>query len=160
MIPVWNDLWFPLLLAPTGGKQTITLGIQQYLGQYITDWNSVLSALSTAIIPVLILYVIFSRQLIRGLTSGAVKWGAMSEVKIEKLCKSYGPVDVLKNIDLLVEDGSFVVLVGPSGCGKSTIMQLLQRFYFPTTGSITIDGIDIKDFDIHYLRSNFGVVSQ
>ncbi len=73
MIPVWNDLWFPLLLAPTGGKQTITLGIQQYLGQYITDWNAVLSALSTAIIPVLIFYVIFSRQLIRGLTSGAVK---------------------------------------------------------------------------------------
>lgn len=73
MIPVWNDLWFPLLLAPAGGKQTITLGIQQFLGQYITDWNSVLSALSTAIIPVLILYVIFSRQLIRGLTSGAVK---------------------------------------------------------------------------------------
>lgn len=73
MIPVWNDLWFPLLLAPTGGKQTITLGIQQYLGQYITDWNSVLSALSTAIIPVLIFYIIFSRQLIRGLTSGAVK---------------------------------------------------------------------------------------
>jgi raffinose/stachyose/melibiose transport system permease protein len=73
MIPVWNDLWFPLLLAPTGGKQTITLGIQQFLGQYITDWNSVLSALSTAIIPVLVLYVIFSRQLIRGLTSGAVK---------------------------------------------------------------------------------------
>jgi raffinose/stachyose/melibiose transport system permease protein len=73
MIPVWNDLWFPILLAPTAGKQTITLGIQQYLGQYITDWNSVLSALSTAIIPVLIFYVIFSRQLIRGLTSGAVK---------------------------------------------------------------------------------------
>jgi raffinose/stachyose/melibiose transport system permease protein len=73
MIPVWNDLWFPLLLAPTGGKQTITLGIQQFLGQYITDWNAVLAALSTAIVPVLILYVIFSRQLIRGLTSGAVK---------------------------------------------------------------------------------------
>jgi raffinose/stachyose/melibiose transport system permease protein len=73
MIPVWNDLWFPLLLAPTGGKQTITLGIQQFLGQYITDWNAVLSALSTAIIPVLVLYVVFSRQLIRGLTSGAVK---------------------------------------------------------------------------------------
>jgi raffinose/stachyose/melibiose transport system permease protein len=73
LIPVWNDLWFPILLAPTAGKQTITLGIQQYLGQYITDWNSVLSALSTAIIPVLVFYVIFSRQLIRGLTSGAVK---------------------------------------------------------------------------------------
>ncbi len=73
MIPVWNDLWFPLLLAPTGNKQTITLGVQQFLGQYITDWNAVLSALSAAIIPVLIFYVIFSKQLIRGLTSGAVK---------------------------------------------------------------------------------------
>jgi raffinose/stachyose/melibiose transport system permease protein len=73
MIPVWNDLWFPLLLAPTGGKQTITLGVQQFLGQYITDWNAVLAALSTAIVPVLVLYLIFSRQLIRGLTSGAVK---------------------------------------------------------------------------------------
>ena len=51
----------------------LALGIQQFLGQYITDWNAVLSALSTAIIPVLILYVVFSRQLIRGLTSGAVK---------------------------------------------------------------------------------------
>jgi raffinose/stachyose/melibiose transport system permease protein len=73
MIPVWNDLWFPLLLAPTGGKQTITLGVQQFLGQYITDWNAVLAALSAAIVPVLAFYVIFSRQLIRGLTSGAVK---------------------------------------------------------------------------------------
>ncbi len=73
MIPVWNDLWFPLLLAPTGGKQTITLGIQQFLGQYITDWNAVLAALSVAIIPVLLLYMVFSRQFIRGLTSGAVK---------------------------------------------------------------------------------------
>jgi raffinose/stachyose/melibiose transport system permease protein len=73
MIPVWNDLWFPLLLAPTGGKQTITLGVQQFLGQYITDWNAVLAALSTAIVPVLVLYIVFSRQLIRGLTSGAVK---------------------------------------------------------------------------------------
>ena len=73
MIPVWNDLWFPLLLAPSGGNQTITLGIQQFIGQYVTDWNAVLAALSAAIIPVLVLYVVFSRQLIRGLTSGAVK---------------------------------------------------------------------------------------
>ncbi len=73
MIPVWNDLWFPLLLAPTGGKQTITLGVQQFLGQYITDWNAVLAALTCAIVPVLFFYVVFSRQLIRGLTSGAVK---------------------------------------------------------------------------------------
>ncbi|MCL4117608.1 UNVERIFIED_CONTAM: hypothetical protein GTU68_010637, partial [Idotea baltica] len=47
-----------------------------------------------------------------------------------------------------------------SGCGKSTILQLLQRFYFPEKGEITINGISIKDFDVHYLRKSFGVVSQ
>jgi len=73
IVPIWNDLWFPLLLAPGNDTQTITLGIQQFIGQYITDWNSVLAALSVAIIPVLIIYLIFSRQLISGLTAGAVK---------------------------------------------------------------------------------------
>jgi raffinose/stachyose/melibiose transport system permease protein len=73
MIPVWNDLWFPLLLTPGNGAQTITLGIQQFIGEYVTDWNAVLAALSVAIVPVLVLYVVFSRQLIRGLTAGAVK---------------------------------------------------------------------------------------
>ena len=73
IVPIWNDLWFPLILAPGGGAQTITLGIQQFIGQYVTDWNAVLAALSLAILPVLGLYLIFSRQLIRGLTAGAVK---------------------------------------------------------------------------------------
>ncbi|MEL7179750.1 MAG: carbohydrate ABC transporter permease [Pseudomonadota bacterium] len=73
MIPIWNDLWFPLILAPAEETKTLTLGSQVFIGQFVTDWNAVLSALSMAIIPVLILYVIFSRQLIRGLTSGAVK---------------------------------------------------------------------------------------
>ncbi|MDC8758253.1 carbohydrate ABC transporter permease [Janthinobacterium fluminis] len=73
MIPAWNDLWFPLILAPSDQTKTVTLGVQQFIGQYVTDWNSVLAALSLAVIPVLLMYVIFSRQLIRGLTSGAVK---------------------------------------------------------------------------------------
>ena len=73
MIPIWNDLWFPLILAPGEETRTLTLGVQQFIGQYVTDWNSVLASLTLAVIPVLILYMFFSRQLIRGLTSGAVK---------------------------------------------------------------------------------------
>jgi raffinose/stachyose/melibiose transport system permease protein len=73
MIPIWNDLWFPLILAPSEKTQTITLGVQQFVGQYVTDWNAVLASLTLAIIPVLVLYLIFSRQLVRGITSGAVK---------------------------------------------------------------------------------------
>jgi raffinose/stachyose/melibiose transport system permease protein len=73
MIPIWNDLWFPLILAPAEETKTVTLGAQVFIGQFVTNWNAVLSALSLAILPVLILYAIFSRQLIRGITAGAVK---------------------------------------------------------------------------------------
>ena len=73
MIPVWNDLWFPLILAPGESTKTVTLGAQVFLGQFVSDWNAVLASLSLAMIPILILYVLFSRQLIRGLTAGAVK---------------------------------------------------------------------------------------
>jgi raffinose/stachyose/melibiose transport system permease protein len=73
MIPVWNDLWFPLILAPAEATKTITLGTQVFIGQFVTNWNAVLAALTLSITPVLILYVLFSRQLIRGITAGAVK---------------------------------------------------------------------------------------
>jgi raffinose/stachyose/melibiose transport system permease protein len=73
MIPIWNDLWFPLILAPGEGTKTVTLGAQAFIGQFVTNWNAVLAALSLAILPVLVLYLVFSRQLIRGITAGAVK---------------------------------------------------------------------------------------
>jgi raffinose/stachyose/melibiose transport system permease protein len=73
MIPIWNDLWFPLILAPGEATKTVTLGAQVFIGQFVTNWNAVLAALSLAIVPVLVLYLLFSRQLIRGLTAGAVK---------------------------------------------------------------------------------------
>jgi len=73
MIPIWNDLWFPLILAPSEGTATVTLGVQQFLGQFVSDWNAVLAALTLAMVPILLLYLVFSRQLLRGLTSGAIK---------------------------------------------------------------------------------------
>jgi raffinose/stachyose/melibiose transport system permease protein len=71
MIPIWNDLWFPLTLAPE--IKTVTSGLSSFAGQYKTDWTALLAALTLAMIPVLILYIVFSRQFIRGLTRGALK---------------------------------------------------------------------------------------
>ena len=73
MIPIWNDLWFPLILAPGEQTKTITLGTQQFLDKFVSDWNAVLSSLTLAMLPVLLLYIFFSRQLIRGITAGAIK---------------------------------------------------------------------------------------
>jgi raffinose/stachyose/melibiose transport system permease protein len=73
MIPIWNDLWFPLIIAPSAKTATITLGVQQFLGQFVSDWNAVLSSLTMAMIPILIFYIVFSRQMIRSITAGAIK---------------------------------------------------------------------------------------
>jgi raffinose/stachyose/melibiose transport system permease protein len=73
MIPIWNDLWFPLIIAPSSKTATVTLGVQQFLGQWVSDWNAVLSSLTLAMIPILILYIIFSQQMIRSITAGAIK---------------------------------------------------------------------------------------
>ena len=69
-------------------------------------------------------------------------------------------MEVLKNINLQIKKGDIIALVGPSGAGKSTLVDLLPRFYDVTQGSIEIDGINIKKYDIDQLRSLFSIVSQ
>jgi ABC-type multidrug transport system fused ATPase/permease subunit len=67
---------------------------------------------------------------------------------------------ILNGLYLRIPSGKTIALCGPSGCGKSTIIQLLQRFYDPTMGSIKIDGIDINQLDLEWLRSQMALVSQ
>lgn len=67
---------------------------------------------------------------------------------------------VLKNVDLFLPKGTTLALVGSSGAGKSTMADLLPRFYDPVSGSITIDDVDLRDFDLKSLRRNMGIVSQ
>ena len=69
-------------------------------------------------------------------------------------------VPVLEDINLLVKPGERIALVGPSGGGKTTLCNLLPRFYDATTGSISIDGHDIRGVTLKSLRSNIGVVQQ
>ena len=71
-----------------------------------------------------------------------------------------GDEPVLDSIDLTARSGDVVAIVGPSGAGKSTMAALLPRFYDPTAGSITIDGIDVRSLDLEELRSHIGIVPQ
>ena len=65
-----------------------------------------------------------------------------------------------EDLSLQIEPGRTVAIMGPSGSGKSTLAKLLQGFYWPTTGTIKIDGIDIRHLSANELRANFGVVPQ
>jgi subfamily B ATP-binding cassette protein MsbA len=83
-------------------------------------------------------------------------------ITLEKVGFRYSDrdIEVLESIDLDVAPGEVVALVGPSGAGKSTIVQLIPRFFDPTSGRILIDGVDLRDLRLRDLRSHMAAVPQ
>lgn len=69
-------------------------------------------------------------------------------------------VPILTGINLKINQGETVALVGSSGCGKSTCIQLIQRFYDPHEGKVSIDGTDLRDLNVKWMRKHIGIVGQ
>jgi subfamily B ATP-binding cassette protein MsbA len=83
------------------------------------------------------------------------------EIRFENVGFSYKTTpEVLKNIDFEAHKGQLIAIVGPSGAGKSTLCDLIPRFYDPTEGRITLDGIDLRQITLSSLRSQLGIVTQ
>ena len=82
-------------------------------------------------------------------------------ITVDKVSFAYdGNLDVLHEVSLEVEPGETVAIVGPSGGGKSTLCQLIPRFYEVSTGSISIDGLDVRDVTQKSIHENIGIVQQ
>ena len=73
LVPIWNDLWFPLIFITDDQSKTLLLGVTRLFGQYLTDWSKILAVLTLSAVPVIVLYLSLSRHFISGLTAGAVK---------------------------------------------------------------------------------------
>ncbi|KAI4717990.1 multidrug resistance-like protein [Aureobasidium sp. EXF-10727] len=87
--------------------------------------------------------------------------GGWIEFKNVSLCYPSKPQHpALQNVNISIKPGEFIALVGPSGAGKSTILSLLQRFYDPTTGSVLLDGQDIREVAVSQHRGRLGLVPQ
>lgn len=84
------------------------------------------------------------------------------KISVKNLKKSFGSLEVLKDISLEVTEGEVVVLIGPSGSGKSTLLRCLNQLEKATSGQIVIDGYDVTDkhTDINKVRKNIGMVFQ
>lgn len=86
---------------------------------------------------------------------------ATGEIHLNHVDFSYNPkVTLIQDMNLLVKPGQRVAIVGPTGCGKSTVINLLMRFYDVDSGSIRVDGTDIRHLTRESLRSNYGMVLQ
>lgn len=82
------------------------------------------------------------------------------DIEFKDVSFSFGKQKIFENLSFTVPAGQTVAVLGASGSGKSTILALLARFYTPDSGTITIDGVDIKDINLHTLRQNVGIVMQ
>jgi subfamily B ATP-binding cassette protein MsbA len=83
------------------------------------------------------------------------------EIEFENVAFRYeADAPVLRDVSFQVEPGQFVGIVGPTGSGKSTVASLIPRFYDATAGRVLIDGVDVRDFELHGLREKFGFVLQ
>ncbi|GHE52707.1 MULTISPECIES: ABC transporter ATP-binding protein [Roseivirga] len=82
------------------------------------------------------------------------------EIRFDNVSFTYEKEPVLKNINLTIKKGETVALVGSSGAGKSTLADLVPRFYDPTDGQITIDGVPVSEININSLRDLMGIVTQ
>ncbi|CAB3225446.1 unnamed protein product [Arctia plantaginis] len=96
-------------------------------------------------------------------TTGMSPRRDLGDIALENVYFSYPSrpdIKILNDFSIHIKRGECVALVGSSGCGKSTILQLLQRLYEPSSGSVKLDGKDVKDLNLKWLRSSLGVVGQ
>ena len=83
------------------------------------------------------------------------------EIKVENVSFAYdGELDVLRDVSLHIQPGETVAIVGPSGGGKTTLCQLIPRFYDVSSGSISIDGMDVRSVTQRSIHKNIGIVQQ
>jgi raffinose/stachyose/melibiose transport system permease protein len=72
-VPIWNDFFFPLVFLQNQKYRTLPLGLSSFFGQYSTDWSLLFTALTIAIVPIMVLYIFLAKYFIKGMTAGAVK---------------------------------------------------------------------------------------
>jgi len=173
IIPSINELFAIIALCVVlfiGGSQVLNNELQpEKLMLFLFSLFSIMSPISTifnslskfqhGIVAAERIFSIIDKE--PSVKSGSKKINSFNnKITIENLDFAYKDDLVLNNINIEIPKGKKIALVGASGSGKSTLLDLIIRFFEPTRGTIYLDGIDIKEFDINSYRNLFGIVSQ
>lgn len=130
---------------------------------FIAQLNGLRENIARSAASIDIVYDLMRKDNKTFMQSGTVPYTHIQQgIVFDNVCFAYpeSSHQVLRNINLAVPKGTTLALVGSSGAGKTTLVDLMPRFYDPTQGRITIDGIDLRDFDLKALRQGMGIVSQ
>ncbi len=160
---------YQVISGMSAGGQALTVGILASFIQYslqlfqpIRDLSDKFNVLQAAIVASHRIFVLLDLDVDIKSPAAPKKIGkALGEIEFRSVWFAYKENDwVLKDVSFKMNIGESVALVGATGSGKTTITNLLMRFYDVQQGRILLDGVDIRDWDLHDLRSNFAVVLQ
>jgi ATP-binding cassette, subfamily B, bacterial len=147
---------------------TLTVGVLTafliYIGRFYVRLDSMsrmIASTQRATVATHRIFEILDRQAsvaepVRPIHPGRLK----GRIELKGVRFAYGPREVIKGVDLIVEPGEMIGLVGPSGAGKSTLVNLVCRFFDVASGAIFVDGVDIRSYPIEEYRQNIGIVLQ
>lgn len=155
--------------AITGRPTHLTIGqissFLSYANQYTKPFNEVtgvITQIQTAFASAQRLFALLDEQPQKPDASDALEIEhCEGNVEVKNLSFSYNPkVKLIQNMSLTAHKGNRIAIVGPTGCGKTTIINLLMRFYDADSGTIEVDGIDVRNITRSSLRSMYGMVLQ
>jgi ATP-binding cassette subfamily B protein len=160
---------YDVLSSASVGRDALTIGIlasfiqySQYLFQPIRDLSDKFNVLQAAIVASHRIFILLDRGVEITTPEKPKRSGkARGDIEFQNVWFAYKENDwVLKDISFKTKAGESVALVGHTGSGKTTVTNLLMRFYDVQQGRILVDGVDVREWDLHDLRSNFAVVLQ
>ena len=159
---LWRGADLALKGAMTAGVLTVFLAYLARFFKPVQDLAKMTNSIAlTAVAAERIQAILETDEMIRERPNARAPEAFRGEIVFDHVAFHYdSSPPVLRDVSFRIEPGQFVGIVGPTGSGKSTIISLIPRFYDPRAGRISIDGVDIRDYQLQGLRQQLGFVLQ
>ena len=158
---LWRGSLLILSGGMTAGELTVFLSYLASFFKPVKDLASMNNSIAQTAVAVERIQTILDADQILPEKPDAIDKAIRGEIALEHVAFAYDPsMPVLSDVSFHIKAGQKVGVVGPTGGGKSTIMSLIPRFYDPSAGSVSVDGVDVRDYRLQSLRNQIGYVLQ
>jgi ABC-type multidrug transport system fused ATPase/permease subunit len=159
---LWQGAGLVVTGAMTAGVLTVFLSYLARFFKPVQDLAKMTNSIAqTAVAAERVQTILETDEVIAERPNARIPMDVRGEINFDHVAFRYDAESpVLTDVSFRIEPGQFVGIVGPTGSGKSTVISLIPRFYDPSAGGITLDGVDIREYQLQALRQQFGFVLQ